>query len=209
MSQNTPTQNRFYRKMVESPKKERPYGITDAIVFEHRLTPDGANKFIKNEYFGHEGHLWGGKLGSFTRKFNRCLYVLEPAWSRIDREGRQGLYQVTVHGGDYDSPTKLGIVVANNVSQSKIIAQTMFAHVYGKPRWSGTDVTVETAFLGGSKNVSKEALFSLNHETIESHQKAIAAKRELIKESQEQITLWKERIQVIGSFDYDILLNDE
>ena len=209
MSQNTPVQNRFYRKMVESPKKERPYGITDAIIFEHRLTSDGAAKFIENEYFPDEHYLWGGKKGSFTRKLNRCRYVLDPAWHRIDREGRRGLYRVTTSGGDYDSPSKLGIVVANNLAQSKIIAQTMFAHVCGKPRWENHEVGVVTEFLGGSRNVSKEALFSLNHETIEEHQQAISDKRKLIEETHELIALWEERIQVIGSFDYDILFNDE
>ena len=209
MSQSTPRQNRFYRKMVESPKKYRPYGITDEVVFKHRLTSEQAAKFIMDEYFPEETYLWGGKKGSFTRKLNRCRFVLDPAWDRIDREGRPGLYRVTTRGGTYESPSHLGIVVANNVDQSKIIAQTMFAHVYGKPRWEGHTIEIDTDFLGGSRNVSKESLFALNHETISEHQTAIAEQRKQIKESQELIELWQERIQVIGSFDYDILFDDD
>ena len=196
--------------MVDRPKKEHPYGITDEIIYEHRLTAEDARKFITDTYFEGETYLYGGVKGSHTRKVNRCLRVIDPAWRRIDAEGRLGIYEVRTAGGDYYTPSKLGVILAQDKSHANTIAKAMFAHVAGERRYSDEDCAIEALFLGGSQNTTKESLFSLNNCVMSEYRKAIEDVKEEISKKEKLIELFSERLIVIGSFDFDrALLEDD
>jgi hypothetical protein len=199
----------YYRRMVDWPKRKAPYGITEDLVFRLRLTREGATAFILDNYFpeasGYEGHLRGGRKGSFTRKFNRCDRILGPAWRQIDSRGRKGLYRVGTNGGGYGDVSTVGTILASDMSHANTVAKTMFTHVAGTSRWSKEPAEIHVEFLGGSRDVGREELFSINNQHIKEFQDKISELHIEIEKVQGRVRLHEARIQALMAFDYEDL----
>lgn len=205
----TREQAMYYRRMVDWPKKQAPYGITDDLVFRLRLTSKGAKAFILDNYFpetdGVEYRLCGGRKGSFTRKFNRCDRILGRAWRQIDSRGRKGLYRVQTNGGEYGDVSTVATILASDMSHAVTVAKTMFTHVAGTSRWSDEPAEISVDFLGGQKGVGREELFSLNNQHIKEFQDKITEIHSKIEKEHARVRLHEARIQALMAFDYEAL----